>query len=36
MVQRMIEATERSFNEGLLGSALVSVAVVAAILVVAL
>ena len=36
MVQRMIEATERSFNEGLLGSALVSVAVVAAILAVAL
>jgi len=36
MVQRMIEATERSFNEGLLGSALVSAAVVAAILTVAL
>ena len=36
MVQRMIEATEKSFNEGLLGSAVVSVAVVAAILAVAL
>jgi len=36
MVQRIIEATEKSFNDGLLGSAVVSVVVVAAILAVAL
>jgi len=32
MVQRLIEMTEESFNEGLLGAALVSLAVVSAIL----
>jgi len=32
MVRRLIEMTEDSFNEGMLGAAVVSVAVVAALL----
>jgi hypothetical protein len=32
MVQRLIEMTEHSFNEGMLGAAVVSVAVVALLL----